>query len=34
MVKIMTKIKLRILNFGYVISVNVAIMYTNFQTNL
>ena len=34
MVKIMTKIKLGVLNFGYVIGINMTIMYINFQTNL
>ena len=30
----MTKIKLRITNFGYVITVDVTIMYTDFQMKL
>ena len=30
----MTKIKLRIINFGYVITVNVTIMHANFQVKL
>ena len=34
MVKIMGKIKVRVTNFGYVITVDVAIMYTNFQMKL
>ena len=34
MVKIMTKIKLRVLNFGYLIAIYMTIMYINFQTNL
>ena len=33
-VKIMSKIKLRVTNFGYVITVSVAVMYTNFQSKL
>ena len=33
-VKSMGKIKLTVLNFGYVITVDVIIMYTNFQTKL
>ena len=33
-VEILGKIKLRVLNFGYVITVNVTIMYTNFQMKL
>ena len=34
MVKIMTKIKLKILNFEYVISIDMTIVYINFQMNL
>ena len=34
MVEIMTKIKLRVLNFGYVIAIDMTIMYINIQTNL
>ena len=34
MVKIMTKFKLRALNFGYVIAINMTIMYINFEMNL
>ena len=34
MVKIITKIKLRVLNFGYMIAINMTIMYINFQMNL
>ena len=30
----MSKIKLRVLNFGYVIAIDVTIMYTNLQTKL
>ena len=30
----MTKIRLRVLNSGYVLTVNVAIMHTNFQMKL
>ena len=30
----MTKIKVRITNFGYVMTVNVTIMYTNYQMKL
>ena len=32
MVEIMTKI--RVLNFGYVMAIDMTIMYINFQTNL
>ena len=32
--KIMTKIKLTVLIFGYVIAINMTIMYINFQMNL
>ena len=34
MLKILGNNKLRVLNFGYVMAVNVTIMYINFQTNL
>ena len=34
MVEIITKIKLRVLNFRYVIAINMTIMYINSQTNL
>ena len=34
MVKIMTKIKLRVLNFGYVMAVDMTMMHINFQMNL
>ena len=34
MVRIMTKIKLRALNFGYVITVHMTIMYIQFEMNL
>ena len=34
MVRIMTKIKLRIMNFGYMITVNVTIMYIKFEGKL
>ena len=33
MVEIITKIKLRVLNFGYVIAINMTIMFINFQMN-
>ena len=31
---VITKIKLRVLNFGYIIAINMTIMYINFQMNL
>ena len=31
-VKTMGKIKLRVINFGYMMAINVTIMYINFQT--
>ena len=34
MAKIMTKIKLRVLNFEYVVVIDMTIMYINFQMNL
>ena len=34
MAKIMTKIKLRVLNFGYVIGIGMTITYISFQMNL
>ena len=34
MVEIMTKIKLRVLNIGYVIAINMTIIHINFQMNL
>ena len=34
MVEIMTKIKLRVVNFWYVMAINMTIMYINFQMNL
>ena len=34
MVRIITKIKLRVLNFRYVTAINMTIMYINFQMNL
>ena len=34
MVGIMTKIKLQVLNFGYLIAINMTITYINFQINL
>ena len=34
MVKIITKIKPRVLNFGYVVAIDMTIMYINFQMNL
>ena len=32
--KIISKIKLRVLNFGHMMAVHMTIMYINFQTNL
>ena len=34
MFEIMAKIKLRVLIFGYVIAINMTIIYINFQTHL
>ena len=34
MVEIMTKIKLRVLNFRYMIAINTTILHISFQTNL
>ena len=34
MVEIITKIKLRVLIFGYVIGIDMTIVYINFQMNL
>ena len=34
MVGIITKIKVTVLNFGYVIAIDMTIMYINIQTNL